>query len=585
MRNRAAALVAEQVGLLATQSRNAVLGLLVGCSFVSAILARHVSWVLIGAWLALFIGANAYRMRLGARLLSDREPRDAAALSKFFYIALINGIWIGLLPVMFFGVLPDESRLALTVIVLLAAAGGAATYASFARGYLCFLLVGVPLVALGWGLHGGPRAWAVVLSLLMYAVVMARFSTYLASVFERSVLIRFEADAQREQAERMRVVAEEERGKAEEARHVAEEASVSKSRFLANASHDLRQPAQALALYTAVLTHNAETDEQRQIARSIAEASRVLGDLLDNLLDMSRLDAGAVQPRAQAVDIGQMLARQGTEARAMLAGRNVRVEVEGGTFVAQTDPVLLERALRNIVGNAVKFTTSGLIAIRAHIVGPVIRFEVEDTGQGIATEHQTLIFEEFFQVDNQERDRARGLGLGLSIVRRLIHMLGGEVKVESAAGKGSKFTLTIPALFTRAPDESDLRPRPSVPMPDLRGRRVLVIDDEQMVSNSLSALLQTWGADVDTADGLHAALALGPPGNWQLCLCDLRLRGGEDGISTAARLNRDAPDLPIVFITGDTAPARIEQATRTGRPLMHKPVDEVQLARQVRALL
>ena len=311
MRNRAAALVAEQVGLLATQSRNAVLGLLVGCSFVSAILARHVSWVLIGAWLALFIGANAYRMRLGARLLSDREPRDAAALSKFFYIALVNGIWIGLLPVMFFGVLPDESRLALTIIVLLAAAGGAATYASFARGYLCFLLVGVPLVALGWGLHGGPRAWAVVLSLLMYAVVMARFSTYLASVFERSVLIRFEADAQREQAERMRVIAEEERGKAEEARHAAEEASVSKSRFLANASHDLRQPAQALALYTAVLTHNAETDEQRQIARSIAEASRVLGDLLDNLLDMSRLDAGAVQPRAQAVDIGQMLARQG----------------------------------------------------------------------------------------------------------------------------------------------------------------------------------------------------------------------------------------------------------------------------------
>ncbi len=122
-------------------------------------------------------------------------------------------------------------------------------------------------------------------------------------------------------------------------------------------------------------------------------------------------------------------------------------------------------------------------------------------------------------------------------------------------------------------------------MPDLRGRRVLVIDDEQMVSNSLSALLQTWGADVDTADGLHAALALGPPGNWQPCLCDLRLRGGEDGISTAARLSRDAPDLPIVFITGDTAPGRIEQATRTGRPLMHKPVDELQLARQVRALL
>jgi len=303
---------------------------------------------------------------------------------------------------------------------------------------------------------------------------------------------------------------------------------------------------------------------------------------LRNLLDMSRLDAGTVHVCPQPVSLRALVERLGAEGARLAAGWPIEVQWRADDLVVSLDPVLAERALRNLLDNALKFTARGSITLGAGRRGNRLALFVDDTGCGIPAGQQQLVFEEFYQIGNLERDHRKGLGLGLSIVSRLAALMGGTVHVESEPGRGACFTLLLPLL---AADAAALTPAQPGAV-DLRQMRVLVIDDEPMVRTGMRDLLVSWGALVDEADGLGQARALVHAANpWRLCLCDLRLREGEDGIDTARSLRAEHPRIAIVLITGDTAPQRIEQAMRSGLPLLHKPVSPARLADAIRRAL
>lgn len=580
-------LLPERVRLLAEQSVGAATSTFIGALLIGVVLAADVPAPWVATWVLVYLGPALWRIRFSRQLLRGKRPADTGALQRFLALALFNGAWTGALPLLFFAALSVEARLALTVVTLLALTAGAATFASYRPGYLWVLAFSLPPLVWSWAVYGGERSWIVTVTLLVFGALMARLSRHLAEVFERSVVIRFEREQVVEQLRR-------EKALTEAARQRAEEASRAKSRFLANASHDLRQPAHALGLFTGVLEDTAQTRQHREIARHIAAASRVLGDLLDNLLDISRLDAGIVSVSPQPVALKSLLERLAADTRRLATDRPIEVGVECDDLMVMLDPVLTERALRNLLDNALKFTTEGRIDLRARARGGQLALSVSDSGCGIAADQCDLIFEEFYQVGNAERDHRKGLGLGLSIVSRLVTLMGGRVRVDSTPGQGTTFTLELPLQPVDTGD--DVGPGGLPQRLDLAGWRVLVIDDEEMVRAGMRELLGSWGAEVDEAEGLaeaeillrqrQQALRLPPQASpWRTCLCDLRLRQGEDGIVTARRLRERLPGLPIMLITGDTAPVRIEQATHSGLPLLHKPVAPAQLAQALRRVM
>lgn len=572
----------ERVRLLAEQSVGAAASTFVGALLIAVVLASDVVPLWVAAWVLLYLGPALWRVRFSRQIIAGHRAHDARALRHYLGFAIFNGLWTGSLPLLFFAHLSVESRVALTVVTLLALTAGAATFASYRTGYLWVLGLALPALTYDWAVYGGERSWIVVVTLCVFGVLMVRLSRHLGDVFERSVVIRFEREQVVEQLRR-------EKALTEAARQRAEEANRAKSRFLANASHDLRQPAHALGLFTGVLEDTAQTQQHRDIARHIAAASRVLGELLDNLLDISRLDAGIVAVAPHPVALRPLLERLAADTRRLAGPRPLSIDVHCDDLVVMLDPVLVERSLRNLLDNALKFTQEGHITLSAQAQDTQLLLAVEDSGCGIPPEEHALVFEEFYQVGNAERDHRKGLGLGLSIVARLTTLMEGRVRVSSVPGEGTRFELQLPLR----PVSQDLTGPDAAALPrvELAGWRVLVIDDEELVRAGMRELLCSWGAQVDEAEGLQAALArldeLGagtaPP--WRVCLCDLRLRHGEDGIVSAQQLRERLPSLPIVLITGDTAPLRIEQATRSGLPLLHKPVSPDQLAQTLRSLI
>jgi signal transduction histidine kinase/CheY-like chemotaxis protein len=571
-------LLRERVRLLAEQSAGAAASTLVGALLIALVLAADVSPWRVWAWVGAYLGPAVWRTLYSRRVLQGTLPSNAKALRHYLGFALFNGLWTGALPIAFFASLSVESRVALTVVTLLSLSAGAATFASYRIGYLCVLVLSMPPLVFEWAAYGAQRSWIVAVTLVVFGALMVKMSKHLAEVFERSVEIRFERE---KVVEQLRL----EKQQTDLARQAAEDANRAKSRFLANASHDLRQPAHALGLFVGVLEDTAQTQQHRDIARNIATASRMLGELLDNLLDISRLDAGIVKVALQPVELRTLVERLRADAARIAGDRSISVSASADDLVLLLDPVLIERALRNLLDNALKFTAAGSVRIGAHASGEWLELRVEDSGCGIPLDQHRFVFEEFYQVGNPERDHRRGLGLGLSIVARLATLMGGRIEMVSHPGRGSTFTLCLPLRHAHpAPSTSGPAPGQRV---DLRGRRVLVVDDEQIVRAGMRELLCSWGATVDEADGLAQARELAPRNGhapWSLCLCDLRLRDGEDGIDTARALRHEHAGTAFILITGDTAPARIEQATASGLALLHKPVTPGQLAQAIRSV-
>lgn len=363
----------------------------------------------------------------------------------------------------------------------------------------------------------------------------------------------------------------------------AEHASDNKSHFLAVASHDLRQPLHALGLYIAELQHKVSGAEQQHLVGRVEQSVEALSTLLNALLDISKLDAGAIVPQLQTCAVSVMLDRVAADYQ-MLAGiKNIHLVIRPCREYVSSDPQLLERILMNLVGNAIRYTyPNGCVMVACRRRGNTLRIEVRDNGMGISRADQDNIFREFFRVPQQQTDTNKGLGLGLAIVDRLVKLLGYRIGLRSAPGKGSVFALELPAA--RRPDKPSTAFRTSddldqVEESPLAGKRLLIVDDDPMVLSSTASILTSWGCIVSTATSLVQAEQLLRNGAiWDLIISDYQLGGNESGIDVVEMVRRHQHgQIPCILISGDTGPALVKLASVSGHHLLHKPVRPAKL--------
>lgn len=376
-----------------------------------------------------------------------------------------------------------------------------------------------------------------------------------------------------------------------QAKEEAESASTAKTRFLAAASHDLRQPLQALNLFVYALEGKERDEEKREIISMIRNSLDSLKELLNTLLDISKLEAGVVQANMKDFPAGPMIERIRSELTAIAWANDLELKTVASSAVVHSDPSLLETIVRNLVDNAIKYTEQGKVLVGCRRRDGRVRFEVWDTGAGIPEEQRELIFQDFYQVDNEARRRTHGLGLGLSIVRRMARLVGCEVGCESQLGKGSVFWVEVPLAASEHPEERRSHPRQAdEAVAPSRDAHIVLIEDDDQVLTGIKALLESQGYTVQpfhTADS-HLfegtfAVKKRPP---DLVIADYRLEAEVTGREAIAMI-RDiwGQDIPGIIITGDTAPERLREAKRSGFPILHKPVRPEELLTTIRSVL
>ena len=353
--------------------------------------------------------------------------------------------------------------------------------------------------------------------------------------------------------------------------NVAEAAGDAKTRFLAAASHDLRQPVHTLSLLSATLNRRASDDKTKAISVAMGDAIKALSAELDSLLDISKLDAGVVAINKTHFDLRDCLERIVNElqARFEMVGNSLRLESPEQVF-CYTDRTLLERIIRNLLENAVTHTSNCEVVIRIEPAGNFFRLSLADTGKGIADDEQERVFEEFYQISNPERDRSKGLGLGLPIVKRLADKLDMGMQFTSQPGIGTQFRFLVTRSEKSNVQEAELRKN----YPSLNGLKVLIVDDEVSVLEATKNLLEDMGCAVQTAENTPEALAVARQETPDIAILDYRLRGNDGGLETYERLRDVSPGIPTLIVSGETAPDRLKKVTAAGLTLLTKPVDK-----------
>ncbi|MBI5891702.1 MAG: response regulator [Nitrosomonadales bacterium] len=366
---------------------------------------------------------------------------------------------------------------------------------------------------------------------------------------------------------------------AETAQREAEHANAAKSKFLAAASHDLRQPIHAQGLFLEALARSNLTDSQRGLLTSARAASTASSELLSALLDFSRIEAGVIEPQHQPFHIQPLLNKIENDLAPQADKKHIVYRTRETDLAVHSDPVLLELVLRNLISNAIRYTNCGGVLVTCRKRGTQAWLEVWDTGIGISPEHQKEVFREFYQLGNPERDRNKGLGLGLAIAEGLTRTLGHRLSLSSIPQRGSMFRLTLSLSTAALPSEQASMVQSKTRVLTMR---ILVIDDDENVREGMLHLLRDWGCECDAAESIEEGLALAQLNAPDVVISDYRLREQRTGVEAIAALRALLGDsLPALLITGDTAPERLREAQASGVPLLHKPVSPSKLYRRL----
>ena len=380
----------------------------------------------------------------------------------------------------------------------------------------------------------------------------------------------------------------EQRDQLREKKEQAEAVALAKSRFLSAASHDLRQPAHALGLFVSQLTPWAQEPQARHLVACANAAVLDMQNMLDGLFDLSRLEAATTQVRIKTVALEPLFEQLRSAYGEVAAAKGLRLRIRPSPIWVSSDPVLLLRILLNLVSNALRYTDQGcvLVACRPSRTPGFVRLEVRDSGIGIAPENHEKIFQEFHQVDNPQRDRSKGLGMGLNIVQRCSRLLDQPVRVQSALGCGARFTFLVPSASLQtmqAPAEAQTEPVAD----ELAGQCVLVIDDDPLGREALAGLLLSWGCKVSAASDAQAALAHCQRGVWpDLIISDFRIAQAQNGVEVIGALRALAGrSIAACVISGDNDALVTQQVQSAGLVLLAKPVRPAKLRGLLRNLV
>ena len=535
---------------------------------------------------------------------------NAARWQRYIVIdAAAAGTTWGLAALMLFTGTPFEIKLivsclipTLSIVIIYSSAGHLPTFLAY-----CLPACGLTAIML-FGQMGGVLNILTGLSITAAPFILSKFARTVQKHTVETMRLRFENSQLIDQLQ--------------QEKQIAIQANEQKSRFLAAASHDLRQPLHALGLFAASLTGSKLSPTQTDMLKGVLNSHQAMTQLFDALLDISKLDAGAIEVNLDHFPLQRMFDRLTIEFFAITSERNIKLRFYPTSLWVRSDPVLLERILRNLINNALRYTKAGRVVVgvrRRAAYKPIadgninnigydanskatqplpqaalhlhshVEIQVFDTGVGIEPEQLESIFEEFYQIGNAERDRRKGLGLGLPIVKRLATLLSHRIKIVSNVGRGSMFGIAVQRGTSYKLDQTITHPLATRSVASrLTNKLVLIIDDELDIRAATTSLLESWDVRVlAAASRLEALNLLATEPTVPSCiLCDYRLGEGENGIAVIAAIREEyVVDIPALLITGDTAPNRIAEAQASGLSVLHKPIDGARLKRTIFGLI
>ncbi|MBK7744705.1 MAG: hybrid sensor histidine kinase/response regulator [Betaproteobacteria bacterium] len=569
--------LADEVATLFASWQRTTLSMLLGALIFSVVMADTAPAAGLALWIAAILANQAWRAALARAYHRARPPPSAArrwgarwALGSF----VAGGLW-GAAAVCFYPASPAHQAL-LIVCLFGVALGGLNLTAVYKPSFYGFVLPALlPLILrVASGGDDVHRSIAAVMSVVL--LFLLAFGHQVNALLTRSLMIRHENTD---------LIAElkAQTDAAQGARTAAENANRAKSQFLAAASHDLRQPLHALGLFAAALALRLRDADLRPLVGSINASVEALERLFAQLLDLSRLEAGALQAVVTPLPLAPLLERLAADFGPQAEASRLRLRIRATPLWVASDPVLLERMLRNLVSNALRYTHAGGVLVGARRRGGAVRIDVVDTGVGIAPGDRERVFGDFVQVSAAPRHHAggRGMGLGLAIVRRLADLLDHRLELASATGRGSRFSILLPVVApapAAAASAAPARVAVSEPRsaPPFANCCIVAIDDDPAVLAAMRALFETRGGRVITAvDAERAQQALDPSAlaGIDLIVADLRLAEGRSGVDEIARLRAAAGHaIPALIVSGDTGDPAPGEVRAAGLTLLPKPL-------------
>lgn len=554
----------EQIRLLNKSiPRGLLLNVVIATPFALVMLIQS-NITMVVSWLLLFYLTNLLRLVLHKYYFPPAQDKPITARTHYLYIlgsAMAGAVWGSAI----FIVKPESWDALVPIAMALAGvmAGGVSVLSYLVLSYVAFAVPIAISLASGFFFIEQQIAMTLGFMVVVYIIACLYFSRAFNKVLTEALQLRHEKDALMVD---LRLKKE-----------LAEQANMAKSRFLAAASHDLRQPLHALSLLFEAVKETDSSELRKSLYPKIEVSIEALSSLFNSLLDISKLDAGVVEAKVEDFRLRDVINEVVYQIEAESQKKHLSLRLHCGDFVVKSDRIFIERIVNNLLSNAIRYTDSGGVLVSCRKRGDRVMLQVWDTGIGIAEDETSQVFTEFYQLHNIHRDRKQGLGLGLSIVKRLCELLGHPLELRSISGRGTVVSILLPAGDQQR-IKHDFDTAPVMPW-NITGLFVMVIDDDIEVLKATSVLLNKWGCQVVTAtSSADAQEKINSARDVDLILSDLRLPGNETGIQALDAIRKQlGRDVPAILITGDTKPERIGLAQQSGYKLLHKPLKPAQL--------
>jgi len=482
-------------------------------------------------------------------------------------ILFLSGIYWGVTAWLFF--IPDNPTIFLYAAISVMGVVASALPAFSGLPYIWFIfattiltLAALKLFFIGF--------WELTILAFVNLAGLAPLSLYLGKQIEKSITLDFR------NAELLEEV--------REAKEKAEKANLAKSQFLASASHDLRQPLHAQGILLEALSLRLKESEHNELLEKTIQSNDALHSLFDSLLEISQLDAGTITVNISHQPVTDICQQVLNEYQLIAQQKRLEITLIGENCIALTDPILINRVLRNLLSNAIKFTEIGSVKIRVECNHQQVLIRVCDTGIGIPKPQQQHIFDEYYQLHNQARDRTKGIGLGLALVRRMCKLLNHDIQVESEPDKGTCFQLTMPVG-----DANKVLSKQEEPITGhIKQLKILLIDDEQSILDAMTVMLKDWSCYPQGFTNLNDAETWIDENNYapDLIISDYRLKDEITGLDAIQHLRQKlTQEVPALLISGDTDPELLESAHQQDFYMLHKPLKAAQLKKVIRVLM